>query len=172
MANVNSDIPLINVPVVNANGMVNEAWLLFFIQLWRRTGGGTGNTPAEYFSNPTETYGNAPVDFTGQVFGNELQMAVAQLPDVLQEMVFAPASNTGFAEAISTITVGASPFAYQVSKNSAVQITGGTISALTLKRGSVTLPINVLSGGIIELTTGDILTVTYSAAPTMNLIPR
>lgn len=42
MANLQSGIPLVNVPFVGKNGMITEAWLLFLVQLFRRTGGGTG----------------------------------------------------------------------------------------------------------------------------------
>lgn len=171
MAKVNSDIPLINVPVVNANGMVNEAWLLFFIQLWRRTGSASGFTPIEYLTTASETYAQIPIDVNPTIFANEIVNGAPSV-DSMSEMLLAPTKDTGYAESISTITIGASPFAYQVSKRSAVQITGGTVSAITLKRGSVSLSINVVSGGIVELNTGDTLTITYTVAPTMYLIPR
>lgn len=41
MSNLTSDIPIVNSPIVDENGMCNQAWFIFFLQLWRRTGGGT-----------------------------------------------------------------------------------------------------------------------------------
>jgi len=42
MANLSSDIPLIEVPLVDASGKITETWFLFFVQLFRRTGGSGG----------------------------------------------------------------------------------------------------------------------------------
>lgn len=39
MTNFQANVPLINVPFVDKNGNVTEAWFIFLIQLWRRTGG-------------------------------------------------------------------------------------------------------------------------------------
>ena len=41
-SNLQSDVPLINVPLVGADGRLNQIWFTFFVQLWRRTGSGTG----------------------------------------------------------------------------------------------------------------------------------
>lgn len=43
MTNLQANVPLINVPFVDKNGNVTEAWFIFLIQLWRRTG---ANMPA------------------------------------------------------------------------------------------------------------------------------
>lgn len=53
MSNLTSDIPIVNSPIVDENGMCNQAWFIFFLQLWRRTGGGTAtggdSTSINYF---------------------------------------------------------------------------------------------------------------------------
>jgi hypothetical protein len=43
MSNYAANIPLINVPFVTPDGRVSEAWFMFLIQLFRRTGGTSGN---------------------------------------------------------------------------------------------------------------------------------
>lgn len=43
---IQTDVPLVNVPFVNTQtGAVTEAWFIFLIQLWRRTGGSSGVPP-------------------------------------------------------------------------------------------------------------------------------
>lgn len=43
MTNLTADMPLIEVPLVDQNGTINQAWFMFFVQLFRRTGGGGGS---------------------------------------------------------------------------------------------------------------------------------
>lgn len=43
MSNLQTNVPLVNVPFVDRNGNVTEAWFLFLVQLWRRTGGNMPN---------------------------------------------------------------------------------------------------------------------------------
>ena len=45
-SSIQTDVPLVNVPFVDPKtGVVTETWFLFLIQLWRRTGGGSGSAP-------------------------------------------------------------------------------------------------------------------------------
>ncbi len=66
-------------------------------------------------------------------------------------------------------TVGPSPYAYAATEAGTAVISGGTVSAMTLTRNgtSATLP----TAGTIPMRTGDILTVTYTAAPTFTWFP-
>lgn len=79
---------------------------------------------------------------------------------------------TSYANGISTLTVGASPYTYTNASAYAqdVVVSGGTVSAVALGRGaaSVTYP----TAGPVTLSPGDTVTVTYTAAPTMKVIPR
>lgn len=43
MSNYAADVPLINEPFVRPDGRVSEAWFMFLIQLFRRTGGTSGS---------------------------------------------------------------------------------------------------------------------------------
>jgi hypothetical protein len=45
MSNLQTDVPLINVPLSTTDGRANPIWFQFFIQLWRRTGGAQGSSP-------------------------------------------------------------------------------------------------------------------------------
>ncbi|HUN00399.1 MAG TPA: hypothetical protein PLI96_07945 [Halothiobacillus sp.] len=72
--------------------------------------------------------------------------------------------------AASSVTVTASPFAYTASQLGTVYVSGGTVSAITLTRRGVIIPTGVTSGAI-GVATGDIVTITYSAAPTVNYVP-
>jgi hypothetical protein len=47
MSNLQTDIPLINVPLSTADGRANPIWFQFFVQLWRRTGNGQGSSPSD-----------------------------------------------------------------------------------------------------------------------------
>ena len=78
-------------------------------------------------------------------------------------------ANTAGA-AISTLTVGASPYAYTASVRGEVIISGGTVTAVTLTRSGTTVTMPMLSGAY-SMMAGDVLTVTYTAAPTMTFVP-
>jgi len=38
MANLATNLPVLNVPLVDANGNLTVPWLMFFVQLYQRTG--------------------------------------------------------------------------------------------------------------------------------------
>ncbi|CAJ8797178.1 Uncharacterised protein [Burkholderia pseudomallei] len=78
----------------------------------------------------------------------------------------------GAAGAIAAVTVGASPFAYTATSAGMVVISGGTVSAVTLKRGSPAAISVGETSGVVPVSAGDIVSVTYSAAPTMSFVPR
>lgn len=78
----------------------------------------------------------------------------------------------GSTGAIAAITVGASPFAYTAQAAGTVVVSGGTVSAITLKRGTPAAISVGETAGVIPVSAGDIVSVTYSAAPTMSLVPR
>lgn len=78
----------------------------------------------------------------------------------------------GSTAAIATVTVGASPFAYAAPSAGTVLIVGGTVTAVTLKRGTAAAVSVGATAGSVPVSAGDIVTVTYSAAPTMSFVPR
>lgn len=75
--------------------------------------------------------------------------------------------------ATSGITVTASPFTYTntTSNEQTVAIIGGTVSAMSLTHGG-TATSGIPTNNMYNLSPGDSIQVTYSAAPTMNLLTR
>ncbi|CAB3713163.1 hypothetical protein CEY09_30495 [Achromobacter marplatensis] len=73
----------------------------------------------------------------------------------------------------AAISVTASPMTYTASTREELHVAGGTVSAISFARGSLTLPVGVVPAGqFIELSPGDRVAITYTAAPTLNRIPR
>lgn len=79
-------------------------------------------------------------------------------------------TTTGTANAIASITVTASPFAYTATARGQVYLSAGTVSSVTLKRGATTIATGILAGAF-DVASNDVLTVTYAVAPTMNFVP-
>lgn len=72
--------------------------------------------------------------------------------------------------AMLTLTVGASPFAYQVLEPGNIFITGGSVSLVQLTRGSDTITLQ--AGVLIPVSIGDIITTTYTVLPTIRFLPN
>lgn len=69
----------------------------------------------------------------------------------------------------ASITVGASPFSYTAPRGGVVIVYGGSVSVVSFTRvGTYTTG---QTQGMFTLGAGDILTVTYSGAPTMTFAP-
>lgn len=67
------------------------------------------------------------------------------------------------------ITVGASPFAYMAPTTGTLVINGGTVSLINYTRSGVNV---TMTGGVIPISSGDTVTVTYSVVPSMTFIRR
>lgn len=67
------------------------------------------------------------------------------------------------------IDVDISPFSYTAVEPGFVFVSGGTVSAIALDRGSDTL--NFTGQIQVPVSIGDIVTVTYSVLPTITFIP-
>ena len=78
----------------------------------------------------------------------------------------------GHIQPIASVSPGASPYTYTASAAGSVVITGGTVSAVQLKRGSTTITIASASTAVVPVSAGDQVITTYSAAPTMSFVPR
>ncbi len=77
----------------------------------------------------------------------------------------------GSQAAVSSITVGASPFSYVATVLGAVNIAAGTVSQVAIKRKGVSTNLGGIAGNF-HTSKGDIIVVTYTAAPTMVFIPN
>ncbi|WP_321782572.1 right-handed parallel beta-helix repeat-containing protein [Burkholderia pyrrocinia] len=71
-------------------------------------------------------------------------------------------------------TVGASPWTFANSYPSAVSmsVAGGTVSSISVSRNGQQAYATGLTTGMVDLKPGDAMTITYSAAPTVTMIPR
>ena len=76
----------------------------------------------------------------------------------LQQFTQAPAP-------VITVTIGVSPFAYTARIPGNLVIVGGTITAITLARGTTVINL-VTTNRFIPMGINDIVTVTYSVIPT------
>jgi len=70
----------------------------------------------------------------------------------------------------SSITVGASPFAFQATQKGFVIVTGGTVSRIQFTRTS--LHSTGQTSGVFPVSLADIITVTWSVKPTMTFVPQ
>ena len=80
-----------------------------------------------------------------------------------QQFVQAPSGT-------SSLIVGASPFAYQAREPGLINVSGGTVSAISLTRGSTVIDVTGLK--LIQVAIKDTVTVTYSVLPTILFIPN
>lgn len=72
---------------------------------------------------------------------------------------------------VSGVSPTGSPFAYQLPRGGTVAIHGGTVSDIELSRDGINQHNAGQTSGCITLSSGDIITITYSAAPTINFFP-
>lgn len=154
MANYASDVPLVNSPIADAKGNITEAWLLFLIQLWRRTGSGSGDVPPDVINASFGIEQSfAPVIF-GQAtdFANETLFSPVVSTSFDPGITFAPTSETNFTQAAHAVTLGSSPATYSATSKQGFHMTGGTVSALTLNRGPISLPIGNSASDIVDNT--------------------
>ena len=77
------------------------------------------------------------------------------------------ANDTNAGQACTAITVGVSPFAYTATLGGDVTVAGGMVSGMTKTRAAVVVWNSLLSSDDIPVRAGDIITVTYTAAPTI-----
>lgn len=106
-----------------------------------------------------------PLPSVLQDFINELKIKEPWV-QYLQQFTIAP-------PAFASITVGISPFEYTAEEPGNIFISGGTVSGITLTRGSDTITIfpNTVNPRLVPVAVADIVEVTYSVLPTMKFIP-
>ena len=95
-------------------------------------------------------------------FVDQLKRIVSPWSDYLQQFTQAPPT-------MLELDVGASPYAYQAKEPGLVAVIGGTVSAITLTRGSDT--INVTGQRLVPVSIQDTVTITYSVLPDVHFIP-
>jgi hypothetical protein len=191
MSNLQTDVPLINVPLSTGDGRANPIWFQFFVQLWRRTGTGSGGdgqlTIADVLSYET-TVAPSTSDSVRDVLGleatlnqlasrqpdpiaTEMTMAIPSVAVAPSEITMALMSDSMATQAPKAVTLGASPATYTATYRQALHITGGTVSAISLARSGTSLALAATTN-LIELSAGDQVTVTYTALPTTTVLGR
>lgn len=82
--------------------------------------------------------------------------------------------DRGALAAPSNVVVGASPFVHQNTGKHDIEaiIAGGTVTLIEFSRDGATWYDAGITAGMVWLSPGDRVRVTYSAAPTMTAIPR
>lgn len=102
MSTITTDVPLVSVPFVDSTtGLINEAWFIFLVQLFRRTGGtaavGSNITLADVLS-VEETFAPMAQVIGPNALSGETVFGMPGPADALGEMIFAPsvaASSSG-----------------------------------------------------------------------------
>lgn len=79
MSNYQADVPLINVPFVGPDGRVSEAWFMFLIQMFRRTGGAAG-TALDDLATDVATMADDPAVSALSHALNEISIELQALP--------------------------------------------------------------------------------------------
>lgn len=69
------------------------------------------------------------------------------------------------------ITVDVSPFEYHAKEPGNIYISDGTVSVITLTRGTNTLTLSTTRPLIVPVGIEDSITITYTVLPTMKFIP-
>ncbi len=109
----------------------------------------------------------APLPSSAQPIGTTLDGKPVAVNRVWQRW-FNSFTSAAAASAVSSITP--SPFSFTANTSGNLLVVGGTVSAITLQRAQTILPTG-LTSGFIPMANGDIVTITYSVAPTLNFIP-
>lgn len=73
--------------------------------------------------------------------------------------------------AISSVTMTASPMTLTAASNGAYAVSGGTITSISMTRGTTTVPTGAIDG-IFPVRTNDQLTITYTGTPIISWIPN
>ncbi len=74
------------------------------------------------------------------------------------------------APAIVNINPTGSPFNYTANVKGTLIISGGTVSAISLIRGGVIIPLSLTRPLIIPISIGDTVRTTYTVAPTLQFL--
>ena len=74
------------------------------------------------------------------------------------------------APAVQAITLSGSPFSYTANNNGTLIVSGGTVSAISLVRGAVSIPLSTVRPIAVPISIGDIITITYTVVPTVQFL--
>ena len=162
------------VAFVDAQGRLTPEAYRALMALYDRVGGPFGDQGVDVFGDVVSAVFDQTIqaEIVSQPIAPSLEFADVHQPGSTQsqdaEIVFQPPV---LGSAIQAITPGASPYTYRAQQEGTLSIVGGTMSALSLTRAGVSVSLAV-STPMIPLSPGDAVTITYTVAPTLKLIPR
>lgn len=115
---------------------------------------------------------NIPVRFVAkdkmQIFPSTIQKFTDKAGQILKPWIQYLQQFTQAPPNIINLTVSSSPFSYTAKETGFVYIIGGSVSAINLIRGSISI---VVTGSLIPTAVNDTVQVTYSVLPTIKFIP-
>jgi hypothetical protein len=160
-------------PIPNQPVSDTHEWREWFFNLYQTLGGSQGTnafTNLDFTgSNITSIVNRAHNSLQGLQGGNDAGTEYYHLSSTQQSGL------TNYTNPVSSITVTASPFTYQNSTgyDASVLVNGGTVSLVQFSRNNVTYyTTSAATNTILMLSPNDYVKVTYTAAPTMVLVPR
>lgn len=135
----NQGFPQITAPMVDRNGVINQAWYKFFLSLWTRTGAGQGESGPYVPSNVAITGGT----IDGTVIGSSVP-ANGTFTSLRATVQLSASNFSGTTSGINTGNVTLSGQNYLSITNQAI-----TVSAVNLSGSNVTgnLPVTHLNSG-------------------------
>ena len=71
---------------------------------------------------------------------------------------------------IQSVTLTGSPFAFRAGSGGNLAVSGGTVSAIDITRGTTTVSTGATSG-TFPVANGDVVSITYTVLPTVSFIP-
>lgn len=104
-----------------------------------------------------------PLPNLGAAIANNLGKLLQPWVSYLQQFTQAPPD-------FASVTLTGSPFAYVAKEPGTIAITGGTVSAVNLIRGAVTIVLGA-TVKLVPVGIQDTVSVTYSVLPTIQFIP-
>lgn len=104
-------------------------------------------------------------------FGTTLTRFVSQAGLIIQPWIAYLQQFTIPPPPFLDITVTASPFEYEAKEPGYISVTGGTVSAISLTRGTDTIIVGTATRLLVPVAINDIVTITYTVLPTIKFIP-
>lgn len=106
-----------------------------------------------------------------QPFPNVTQFFVNRLGTILQPWMGYLQQFTIPPPPFMPIDVGASPFEYEAKEPGNLAISDGTVTLISITRGSDTITLGAGTDRFIPVAINDIVTITYSVLPTIKFVP-
>ena len=162
------------VPFVAAQGKLTPEAYRALLTLSQRVGGSFGDQGVDVFASSGQEHDSllSQSESISQPFGIDPDYPDVSQPtqavEQLLEMVFQPPV---LGSAILIVTLGTSPYTFRTQLEGTLSVVGGTMSAISLTRAGVTVSL-ATSTPMIPLSPGDGVTITYTVAPNLKLIPR